>query len=83
MSRRPFEVGDRIQVGEHIGDVVDIGAFTFTLLEVGHWVQADQSSGRVIHVPNGVVFDSPVTSYTKGFRYLWDELPVLVTFESN
>ncbi len=81
--RRPFEVGDRIQIGPHAGDVIDLGLFQFTLNEIGAWVQADQSSGRIIHVPNGKVFTDPVANYIKGFRYIWNEVPVLVSFESN
>lgn len=81
--RRPFEVGDRIQIGEHAGDVIDIGVFQFTLNEIGAWVQADQSTGRIIHIPNGRVFAEPIANYYQGFPYLWHEIPVLVTFESN
>ena len=81
--RRPFEVGDRIQIGPHAGDVIDLGLFQFTLNEIGAWVQADQSSGRIIHVPNGKVFTDPVANYNKGFKYIWNEVPVLVTFESD
>ena len=81
--RRPFEVGDRIQIGSHAGDVIDLGLFQFTLNEIGAWVEADQSSGRIIHVPNGKVFTDPVANYNKGFPYIWNEVPVLVTFESD
>jgi len=81
--RRPFEVGDRVQVGEHAGDVIDIRIFQFTLLEIGNWVDADQSTGRMIHVPNGRVLSDVVANYTKGFQYIWNEIPVLLTFESN
>jgi small-conductance mechanosensitive channel len=81
--RRPFEVGDRIQIGQHAGDVIDIGVFQFTLNEIGVWVQADQSTGRLVHIPNGRVLTEPVANYYQGFPYLWHEIPVLVTFESN
>src|SRR5216117_3638234 len=81
--RRPFEVGDRIQIGPHAGDVIDLGLFQFTLNEIGAWVQADQSTGRIIHVPNGKIFTDPVANYNKGFKYIWNEVPVLVTFESD
>jgi small-conductance mechanosensitive channel len=81
--RRPFEVGDRVQIGPHAGDVIDLGVFQFTLNEIGAWVQADQSSGRIIHIPNGKVFTDPVANYNKGFRYIWNEVPVVVTFESD
>jgi small-conductance mechanosensitive channel len=81
--RRPFDVGDRIQVGDTAGDVIDLRIFQFTLVEIGNWVHADQSTGRIIHVPNGKVFVDPVANYTRGFRFIWNELPVLVTFESD
>jgi small-conductance mechanosensitive channel len=81
--RRPFEVGDRIQIGDQAGDVIDLRIFQFTLLEIGHWVEADQSTGRVVHIPNGKVFTEPQANYHKGFQYIWNEIPVLITFESN
>ncbi len=81
--RKPFEVGDRIQIGDHAGDVIDVRIFQFTLMEIGNWVDADQSTGRVIHVPNGKVFTDTTANYTKGFQHIWNEIPVLVTFESD
>ena len=81
---RPFQVGDRIQVGDGItGDVIDIRVFKFSLNEVGNWVHADQSTGRVMHVPNSVVLDKTIINFTETFPYIWIELPVLITFESN
>lgn len=81
--RRPFELGDRIQIGNDAGDVVDIRIFQFTLLEIGNWVHADQSTGRVIHVPNARLFAESLANYTAEFPYIWHEIPVLVTFESD
>ena len=43
--RKPFDVGDRIQIGNSKGDVIDIRPFKFTILEIGNWVHADQSTG--------------------------------------
>ena len=81
--RRPFTVGDRIEIGTVRGDVIDQRIFMFSLMEIGNWVDAEQSTGRVIHVPNGKVFSEPLANYTDGFQYIWNEIPVLVTFESN
>jgi small-conductance mechanosensitive channel len=81
--RHPFNVGDRVQLGEFAGDVIDIRPFQFTLLEIGNWVDSDQSTGRVIHIPNGKIFNEAQASYTQGFPYIWNEIPVLVTFESD
>lgn len=81
--RRPFVVGDRVQLGPHAGDVIDQRIFQFIILEIGQWVDADQSTGRIIHVPNGLVFREPLANYTRGMQYIWNEVPVLITFESN
>ncbi len=81
--RKPFSVGDRIQVGSHRGDVIDLRIFKFSLLEIGNWVDADQSTGRVLHLPNSLILSEVIGNYSKGFDFIWNELPVLVTFESN
>ncbi len=81
--RRPFEVGDRIEIEGVAGDVIDIRVFQFSLLEIGNWVDADQSTGRIVQVPNGKVLREATASFNKGFEYIWHEIPVLITFESN
>jgi small-conductance mechanosensitive channel len=81
--RKPFTVGDRVQIGEHRGDVIDVRLFQFTLVEVGNWVDADQSTGRIIHIPNGWVFKKSTANYTRGFNFIWNELAITLTFESN
>jgi small-conductance mechanosensitive channel len=81
--RRPFQLGDRIQIGDRAGDVVDIRIFQFTLLEIGNWVEADQSTGRVIHVPNSLLLTEPLANFTAEFGFIWNEIPVLLTFESD
>ena len=81
--RKPFIVGDRIQIGNNSGDVIDVRIFQFTLMEIGNWVDAEQSTGRILHIPNGKVFNEVQANYTAGFDYIWNEMPVLITFESN
>ena len=83
LIRQPFKVGDRIQIGDIAGDVIDIRLFQFSLNEIGNWVDAEQSTGRIIHIPNGKVFTDAQSNYTAGFEYIWHEIPVLLTFESN
>ncbi|MCK5689739.1 mechanosensitive ion channel family protein [Myxococcota bacterium] len=83
LMRRPFQVGDRIEIGGDRGDVIDIRLFQFSLLEIGNWVDSDQSTGRILHIPNGLVLRTRLSNYTKGFDYIWHEIPVLLTFESN
>ena len=82
-ARKPFRVGDRIQLDTFKGDVIDIRLFQFSIVEVGNWVDADQSTGRIIHIPNSMVLRTPLSNYHIGFEYIWNEIPVLITFESN
>jgi len=81
--RKPFEIGDRIEVGEVKGDIIDIGLFRVSILEVKDWKGGEQSTGRIVGVPNLFVFKEAVFNYTKGFEFVWDEIVVVVTFESN
>lgn len=83
IARRPFQVGDRIEIGGHAGDVIDVRIFQFTLNEIGNWVDADQSTGRIIHIPNARVFSTEQANYSMGFSHIWNEIPVLLTFESD
>ncbi|MBC8206755.1 MAG: mechanosensitive ion channel family protein [Kiritimatiellales bacterium] len=82
-ARKPFRVGDRIELDHVKGDVIDIRLFEFSIVEVGNWVDADQSTGRIVHVPNSIVMRMPLSNYNIGFEYIWNEIPVLITFESN
>ncbi len=81
--RAPFNIGDRIQLGAQSGDIIDTNIFNFTVMEIGSWVDADDYTGRIIHVPNGLIFTETLANYGKGFKYIWHEIPVLVTFESD
>ena len=82
--RRPFELGDRIEIDGFRGDVVDVRIFEHSLMEIGQWVDADDRTGRILHVPNGKVFTATIANYTKGwFEHIWHEIPVVLTFESN
>ncbi len=83
LTRRPFTLGDRIAIENDAGDVIDIRVFMFTILEIGNWVDADQSTGRIIHIPNSLVFSNSLVNYTKGFQFLWNEISVIITFESD
>ena len=83
MWRQPFALGDRIQIGIHSGDVIDLRIFKFTINEIGNWVDADQSTGRLIHIPNARIFTDVLANYTAGFNFIWHEIGVLVTFESD
>ncbi len=78
-----FRIGDRIRIGNVVGDVLDITLLRTTVMEIGEWVKADQYTGRVVSLANRVVFSDPVFNYTQHSRYLWDEIMIPVTYDSN
>lgn len=83
MWRKTIKVGDRVQIGEHKGDVIDMRFFKFSMLEIGNWVHADQSTGRVIHIPNHFVLRDSIINYTSDFDFVWNEVSIVITFESD
>jgi small-conductance mechanosensitive channel len=83
ISRRPFTIGDRIEIGGVAGDVVDIRIFQFTIMEIGNWVDADQSTGRIIHIPNHKILTDNLANYSAGFEHIWNEIEVVITLESD
>lgn len=84
ITRKPFSLGDRVQIDNgQAGDVIDIGLSDFSVLEIGNWVDADQSTGRVLHLPNSYVFTKTIANYHQGFPYLWHEIAVELTFDSD
>ncbi len=81
--KRPFDIGDRMGGEGKRGDARDLPILPTTLLEVGNWVNADQSTGRLLVIPNGRFFRQVNFNYTKGFPFIWNELTVIVTYESD
>ena len=83
LTRQPFKVGERVEINGIKGDVVDIRLLHTTLMEVGAWVDADQSTGRLVHLPNAWVFLHQVQNYTHGFRFVWNEMSVTLPPDAN
>jgi small-conductance mechanosensitive channel len=74
-----YVVGDRVQIGDTRGDVIDIGLLRTTLMETGNWVSKDLYNGRIVRIPNNIVLKVAVFNYSQGFRFIWDEIKVLFT----
>lgn len=79
----PYRPGDRIEINGVRGDVIDVRIVHTILMEIGSWVDADQSTGRIVHVPNAWVFLHGAKNYTRGFHFIWNEIMLTVTFRSD
>ncbi|MBA2585228.1 MAG: mechanosensitive ion channel family protein, partial [Chthoniobacterales bacterium] len=85
LIRRPYRVGDRIQIGEATGDVIDLGYIDTTLWEFGgKYLSTDHPSGRIIKFPNSKVLNSVIYNYSWPlFPYIWNEIKFNVGYGSD
>jgi len=81
--RSPYTHGDRVEINGIHGDVVDIRLMHTILMEIRGWVDADQSTGRLVQIPNSHIFLHGAYNYTRGFHFIWNELSITVTFRSD
>jgi len=89
-----FSVGDRITMGGVRGDVVALGFFQTTIMEMGQppavqtadpavWVQSRQFTGRIVTVANSKIFDEPVYNYTREFPFIWEEMRLPIAYRDD
>jgi small-conductance mechanosensitive channel len=85
LVRRPYQVGDRIKIGEATGDVIDVGYLDTTLWEFGgQYLSTDHPSGRVVRFPNEKVLDEMVWNYSWPlFPYIWNEIKFQIAYQSD
>ena len=85
LVRRPFQVGDRIKIGDATGDVIDVGYLDTTLWEFGgQYLSTDHPSGRVIRFPNEKALDSIIWNYSWPlFPYIWNEIKFQIAYQSD
>lgn len=83
-SHNGYQSGDRIEIDEVRGDVIDVGVLRTTIAEIGDWDdRGEHSTGRLVSVPNSHILKEPVVNYNRGFETLWNEMSVVITFESD
>ncbi|GBF50698.1 mechanosensitive ion channel [Leptospira ryugenii] len=83
MGSNGFQVGDRIEIENIKGDVVNIGFLKFTLLEVSSDPKNEQSTNRLIHFPNYNLVLHKFFVVSDAMDFVWDEFKVHITLESN
>ena len=85
LIRAPYRVGDRIEIGDVRGDVIDVSYLDTTVWEIGgRHLSTDHPSGRIIKFPNTNVFTTPVFNYSWDlFPYVWNEIKFEIAYESD
>jgi small-conductance mechanosensitive channel len=85
LVKAPYQVGDRIKIGEATGDVIDVSYLDTTLWEFGgQYLSTDHPSGRIIKFPNSNVLGSAVYNYSWAvFPYIWNEVKFQIGYDSD
>jgi small-conductance mechanosensitive channel len=83
ITKKPFQIGDRIEIAGIKGDVADITLTHICLKELGGTIATEETSGRVIMIPNSKLFEQDIINYTLQDEYILDQVIVAVTYESD
>jgi small-conductance mechanosensitive channel len=83
IMKRPFNIGDRIKIGDIKGEVYDISLTHIYIDEVGGLINGEELSGRNVMVPNYLLFEQNIINYTLLNDYVIGEVTTSITYESN
>ncbi len=72
VTKRPFKIGDRVDVGAISGYVHDI-ALMHTHLSL---VEKEEPTGKVVYIPNEQALTQPIINCMKGSPLVWDQVRV-------
>ncbi len=78
-----YSIGDRIEIQDLRGDVVDFSLFTTTLLEVGPGDTSHQHTGRAVVIPNSLLLSHPVLNETYTDDYVLHTMTVPLSAEDD
>ncbi|TGK05818.1 mechanosensitive ion channel protein [Leptospira selangorensis] len=78
-----FEVGDRIEIEGIKGDVVNIGINRFTLMELSPDPKSEQSTNRLVHLPNHTIILHKVYVVKEKMGFVWDEFRIKIPYSEN
>lgn len=84
-SQKPFMVGDRIRIGDSLGDVLEMNWFHTTIIEVTQNQDRTygQSTGRLTYIPNAKFILQEVINESSTFPYTWNEIQIFLKVNSN
>lgn len=80
---RPFVVGDRIEINNVAGDIVDYGFFFIKVMEIHAWTDADLYTGRILLVPTSWILSNTIYNYSKDFNFIWDKIWIGLLYGSD
>ncbi len=79
IAKKPYRIGDRVDIGSISGFVHEI-SLMHTHLSL---VEKEESTGRVVFVPNEQALTLPIVNYTKGSALVWDSIRVKLPISAD
>lgn len=83
ITKKPFQIGDRIEIAGVKGDVLDINLTHIHLREIGGTIKTEETSGRIVMIPNSKLFEQDVINYTMTDEFILEQVVTTITYESN
>lgn len=71
--RRPYVIGDRVQMGNVAGDVIDIRLMETSIMEVSS-TEGGLTTGRIIYFPNAKIFTEIIATTSKQIAHTFQEI---------
>lgn len=81
--KKPFDIEDRIEIGDTTGDVIKLNILSFEVLQVNSEDGKGQSTGKIVHIPCSKIFSDHLVNQEKVFKYIWNEISVNVDLDSD
>jgi len=78
-----YKHGDRVQIGDTVGDIIQVGLTQTTLMECGEWLESDSYTGRIVHFNNSTVVQKLIFNYTEQFPFIWDAVWIPIDYSSD
>jgi len=78
-----YKLGDRIEMNNTRGYVVEISPMNTTIREFGGALYGDSFTGRYVTIPHSQILKGNVFNYTKDTPFVWDQLTVSMTYQSD
>ena len=87
---RPYKLGDRVTLPNWgiMGDIIKFSPMYMTLNQVGGTVGSEEPSGRIVQVPNAILFGTVIINTTgtqkaEESTYILDEAVFRITYDSD
>jgi len=74
VGRSGVRLGDWLEIGGVVGEVVDIRLLKTELQETGNWITAGHPTGRRVFFPNSFALKGSFFNYSETGQWIWDEV---------